>query len=209
MIAMSPNIPDRLCRIFGALRLPNGICSPPVLALLVIPALTMGCSPSEPRDFEELAAAHLAIIDGEIQLPRLKEEVEVLRDPWGVPHIYAQNLDDLFFAQGYVQAQDRLWQMEMYRRAGEGRLSEVLGPEALTHDRLARLLKYRGPWTDEEFSSYHPEGRRILEAFVASLWSLLSPEFDRNPGAPRLPSSECRRPCRWRMPDAKSGWPRL
>ena len=56
--------------------------------------------------------------------------------------------------------------MEMYRRAGEGRLAEILGPDALRHDRLARLLRYRGPWTDEEFGSYHPEGRRILEAFA-------------------------------------------
>ena len=111
------------------------------------------------ESFEELAANHLPIIDGEVQIRGIGDRVEVIRDPWGVPHIYAQNLDDLFFAQGFVQAQDRLWQMEMYRRAGEGRLSEVLGPEALRHDRLARLLKYRGPWTEEEFSSYHPEGR--------------------------------------------------
>jgi penicillin amidase len=116
--------------------------------------------------FPEVAIDHLPQIDGEVVLPGLAGEVEVLRDPWGVPHIFAQNLDDLFMAQGFVQAQDRLWQMEMYRRAGEGRLSEVLGPDALSHDRLARLLRYRGPWDDEEFSSYHPEGRRILEAFA-------------------------------------------
>ena len=125
-----------------------------------------GSEDSPPANFQELAVAHLPQIEGELSLPGLKDEVEVLRDPWGVPHIFAQNLDDLFFAQGFVQAQDRLWQMEMYRRAGEGRLSEILGPEALSHDRLARLLRYRGPWTEEEFSSYHPEGRRILEAFA-------------------------------------------
>ena len=119
-----------------------------------------------PTTFQELAEAHLPQIDGEISVPGLEDEVNVVRDPWGVPHIYAQNLDDLFFAQGFVQAQDRLWQMEMYRRQGEGRLAEILGPEALEHDRLARLLRYRGPWTDEEFGSYHPEGRRILEAFA-------------------------------------------
>jgi penicillin amidase len=129
----------------------------------------LGTGDSAPSSFQELAEAHLAQIDGEVQLSGLKEEVEVLRDPWGVPHIFAQNLDDLFFAQGFVQAQDRLWQMEMYRRVGEGRLAEILGPEAIAHDRLARLLKYRGPWTDEEFSSYHPEGRRILEAFAAGV----------------------------------------
>ncbi|MFH1764828.1 MAG: penicillin acylase family protein [Gemmatimonadota bacterium] len=125
-----------------------------------------GSDGPDPRDFQEMAVAHLPQIEGEISLPGLEGEVEIFRDPWGVPHIYAQKLDDLFFAQGFVQAQDRLWQMEMYRRTGEGRLSEILGPEAIPHDRLARLLRYRGPWNDEEFSSYHPEGRRILEAFA-------------------------------------------
>jgi len=125
-----------------------------------------GSGNSAPAGFHELAVAHLPEMDGAISIPGLEAEVEVLRDPWGVPHIYAQKLDDLFFAQGFVQAQDRLWQMEMYRRTGEGRLSEILGPDALSHDRLARLIRYRGPWTEEEFASYHPEGRRILEAFA-------------------------------------------
>jgi len=144
----------------------------PVCLTFVSLMVALGCSglpgrgDPHPETFQELAGARLPQIEGEISVPGLGEEVEVLRDPWGVPHIYAQNLDDLFFAQGFVQAQDRLWQMEMYRRAGEGRLSEILGPEALPHDRLARLLRFRGPWTDEEFTSYHPEGRRILEAFA-------------------------------------------
>ncbi|MBT8395450.1 MAG: penicillin acylase family protein [Gemmatimonadetes bacterium] len=134
-----------------------------------------------PEDFQELALAHLPTIDGELRLPGLGEEVEVLRDPWGVPHIYAQNLDDLFFTQGFVQAQDRLWQMEMYRRTGEGRVAEVLGPEALEHDRLARLLRYRGPWTDEEFNSYHPEGRRILAAFARGVNAYIEHAGDQLP----------------------------
>jgi penicillin amidase len=129
---------------------------------------TVACE-SAPRDFQDLARAHLPQIDGAITVPGLQAEVEVIRDPWGVPHIYADNLDDLFFAQGFVQAQDRLWQMDMYRRAAEGRLSEILGPEALRHDRIARLIRYRGPWTEAEFSSYHPEGRRILEAFSSGV----------------------------------------
>jgi penicillin amidase len=131
--------------------------------------------------FEGLAAEHLSPIDGEITLSGLTAEVEVFRDPWGVPHIYAQNMDDLFFAQGFVQAQDRLWQMEMYRRTGEGRLAEILGPDALPHDRLARLLRYRGPWTDEEFGSYHPEGRRILEAFARGVNAYMDQAGDKLP----------------------------
>ena len=160
---MSPSQPDRPHPSSGLLRLAEEFCPFAFLTLLAVPLLTVSCTPSGPEDFQELAAAHQATIEGEVRVPGLEAEVEVLRDPWGVPHIYAQSLDDLFFSQGYVQAQDRLWQMEMYRRAGEGRLSEILGPDALVHDRLARLLKYRGPWTDEEFSSYHPEGRRILD----------------------------------------------
>ena len=136
-----------------------------VSALVFISA----CADGPAASFDELAQTQLPQIDGRIQLPGLQGEVEVMRDPWGIPHIYASNLDDLFFAQGFVQAQDRLWQMEMYRRAGEGRLAEVLGPEALEHDRVARLLKFRGPFDDAEFTSYHPEGRRILEAFASGV----------------------------------------
>ena len=154
------------------LRAPGFVHSPgsptPVTALGLL-ALISACAEGPGASFDDLAEARLPQIEGSIQVPGLQTEVEVLRDPWGVPHIYASNLDDLFFAQGFVQAQDRLWQMEMYRRAGEGRLSEVLGPEALHHDRVARLLKFRGPFDDDEYTSYHPEGRRILEAFAAGV----------------------------------------
>jgi penicillin amidase len=116
--------------------------------------------------FDALARASLARIDGEMRITGLRDTVRVLRDAWGVPHIYANNLDDLFFAQGFVHAQDRLWQMDMYHRIFAGRLSEILGPDALRHDRLARLLRFRGPFDDAEFTSYHPEGRRIFQAFA-------------------------------------------
>ncbi|HET9947795.1 MAG TPA: penicillin acylase family protein [Longimicrobiales bacterium] len=142
---------------------------PRARAWLLLLALA-GCeATAAPGDFASLAEDRLPQIDGTIDVLGLQADVEVIRDPWGVPHIYAQNLDDLFFAQGFVQAQDRLWQMDMYVRAGQGRLSEIFGPEMLEHDRAARLFKYRGPWSDEEFSSYHPEGRRILEAFAAGV----------------------------------------
>jgi len=136
--------------------------------LLLLTTSLSGCE-STISDFEELAENHLPQIEGEINIPGLLAEVEVIRDSWGVPHIYADNMDDLFFAQGFVQAQDRLWQMDMYRRAGEGRLAEIMGEQWVEHDRSARLLKYRGPWTEEEFSSYHPEGYRILTAFSSGV----------------------------------------
>jgi penicillin amidase len=77
---------------------------------------------------------------GELKLEGLKAEVEVLYDDYGVPHIYAQNEEDAYFALGYVHAQDRLFQMEMIRRAASGRLSEILGPDLLKTDKLFRTL---------------------------------------------------------------------
>jgi penicillin amidase len=77
---------------------------------------------------------------GEITLQGLKEPVEVLYDDYGVPHIYAQNEEDAYYALGYVHAQDRLFQMEMIRRAASGRLSEILGPKLFKTDKLFRTL---------------------------------------------------------------------
>jgi len=83
-----------------------------------------------------------------------------------VPHIRAGSAVDLFMAQGFVMAQDRLWQMEMWRRQKEGRLAEVLGPEAVARDRFARLLRYRGPFDEREWTSYHPQGRVLFDAYA-------------------------------------------
>lgn len=77
---------------------------------------------------------------GTLTLEGLKSEVEVLYDNYGVPHIYAQNEEDAYYALGYVHAQDRLFQMEMIRRAAGGRLSEILGEELLPVDKLFRTL---------------------------------------------------------------------
>ena len=96
-----------------------------------------------PASFDQLAKESLATIDGELKVAGLKAPVQVLRDEWGVPHVFASNTDDLFFAQGFVVAQDRLWQMEIWRRTGEGLVSELVGPAGLAHDRLVRLLKFR------------------------------------------------------------------
>jgi penicillin amidase len=120
-------------------------------------------------DVRELAKQSLAQLSGALNVEGLRAPVEVVRDRWGVPHIYAQNADDLFFAQGYVMGQDRLWQLEMWRRQREGRLSEILGPETVERDRQARLLMYRGAFDDQEWTSYHPEGKRIFSAFANGL----------------------------------------
>ena len=119
-----------------------------------------------PSDFAALALQSLSQIEGRISLPGLRDSVEVVRDRWGVPHIYATNTHDLFFAQGFVHAQDRLWQMEIYRRMYEGTLAEIMGEEYVPHDRLVRLLRVRGPFDDAEWEHYHPEGRAIFQAFA-------------------------------------------
>jgi penicillin amidase len=103
--------------------------------------------------------------DGDLAVPGLHHPVEVLRDNWGIPHIYAQDTHDLFFAQGFVVAQDRMWQLEMWRRNAEGRLAEVLGPQYVQRDEFARTLAFRGDW-NKELRRYQPEGPVIFSAFA-------------------------------------------
>jgi penicillin amidase len=121
-----------------------------------------------PAGWPARAAAAVAVIDGSLQVPGLRESVRVQRDRWGVAHIYAQNQHDLFFAQGFVVAQDRLYQMEIWKRSGQGRLAEILGPAAVARDAGARRLRYQGS-LDAEYASYAPDTRDILEAFTAGI----------------------------------------
>ncbi len=101
-------------------------------------------------------------------VPGLTEEVEILTDRWGIAHIYARNQHDLFFAQGFNAARDRLFQLEIWRRRVTGTLAEIQGPRAIDRDVGARLLQFRGN-LDEEYRHYHPDGRAIVEAFVAGI----------------------------------------
>jgi len=105
---------------------------------------------------------------GRLHLSGLKGPVEVLRDRWGVPHIYADSAEDLFFAQGYVHAQDRLWQMELQRRAGAGRLAEVLGEAALEVDRFFRVLGTHRA-AQAEAAALDDESLQALTAYVAGV----------------------------------------
>jgi penicillin amidase len=112
-----------------------------------------------------VAGAAMAQTGHKVNVTGLERPVEVLRDRWGVPHIYAQTQHDLFFAQGYITAKDRLFQLDLWRRIGTGKLAEVLGPAAIPRDRIARLLLYRGD-RDAEWSSYAPDAREIAIAFT-------------------------------------------
>ncbi len=110
----------------------------------------------------------LAQIEGELKFVGLKEPVEVLRDRWGIAHIYAKNSQDLFFAQGFVVSQDRLFQIDVWRRQGIGEMAEAFGPDHVEADRFARLMKYRGDM-DAEWASYSPDAKEIASAFTAGI----------------------------------------
>ena len=102
---------------------------------------------------------------GTLRLPDLHEPVEIVTDSYGVPHIYAHNEDDLYLAQGYVHAQHRLWQMELNRRIGAGRLAEIFGEVALEADRFARRLGlHRAAAVGARSLSQH--SARILERYA-------------------------------------------
>ena len=137
-----------------------------IVALMVAVAAGHQPAPVPQGQQHALATAALSQIDGIVRLPGLESSVEVIRDRWGIPHVYASNVDDLFMAQGFVAAQDRLWQMEIWRRQREGRLAEILGPHAVARDRIARLLMYRGPLDQREWTRYHPSGRRLFDAYA-------------------------------------------
>lgn len=131
-------------------------------------------------DWERKARAVLSRLEGNITVPGLKQPVEVLRDSWGIAHIYAKNDDDLFLAQGYVAAQDRLFQLDMWRRHAAGELAEVLGEQAVQADRFARLLRYRGDMT-AEWQSYSPDTQRIAIAFTNGINACIDHAKERLP----------------------------
>ena len=124
--------------------------------------------------------ARLAQIEGRIALTGLGKTVEVRRDRWGIAHIYAASKHDLFFAQGFVAAQDRLYQMEVWRRTGTGELAEVFGLDYVERDRIARLARYRGDM-QAEWKSYSPDTREIAEAFTAGVNAFIEHAGERLP----------------------------
>jgi len=114
-----------------------------------------------------------------VQVPGLGEPVEILRDPWGIAHIYAKSEHDLFFAQGYNAARDRLFQLELWRRNATGTVAEMLGPRELKRDVGARLHMFRGD-LGEELRWYHPRGVAIVGAFVDGINAYVA-EAERDP----------------------------
>jgi len=110
----------------------------------------------------------LPTLDGELVAPGLRAPVEIVRDRFGVPHIFAQNRADSLFALGFVHAQDRLWQMETMRRIGAGRLAEVLGPRAIESDRMMRVLDLHGV-AGRNYARLDADSRALIDAYVAGV----------------------------------------
>jgi penicillin amidase len=119
-------------------------------------------------------------VNGELAVPGLSAPVEIIRDDWGVPHIYAENEHDLFFAQGFVHAQDRLWQMEFNRRIGSGTLSAILGEPTLEIDRFMRTLGLRRS-AERDLASADEEVRALLQAYADGVNAYVEGHRDRLP----------------------------
>ncbi|HTJ29535.1 MAG TPA: penicillin acylase family protein, partial [Acidobacteriaceae bacterium] len=113
-------------------------------------------------------SASLPTVDGVIHLRGLTTPVTVRRDAHGVPHLSAENVNDLLFAQGYVTAQDRLWQMDMLRRNAGGELAEVIGSSMVEHDRLQRVMQLRNV-AARIYSSMPEAERRRYEAYASGV----------------------------------------
>ena len=101
----------------------------------------------------------------DLSISGLEAPVEIIRDQWGINHIYAKNQHDLFFAQGYAAAKDRLFQFEIWRRQATGTVAEILGERELKRDIGTRLFKYRGD-LDTELNYYHEDGKEIITAYT-------------------------------------------
>src|SRR3990172_4867966 len=126
-------------------------------------------------ELRDAARASLAPLEGELVVPGLHEPVEVLRDRWGIPYLTASSLEDLWFAQGFVQASERLFQIDLALRASNGRLSELFAELTLPADRFARTVGWTRigareaeRWNDGSRAMFHSfvDGAR---AFVAQM----------------------------------------
>lgn len=112
-----------------------------------------------------LSSTLVAQTNSRVAIEGLDQAVEILKDKWGISHIYAETEHDLFFAQGYSAARDRLFQFEIWRAQATGTTAEIFGPRMIDRDHGTRLFKFRGHM-EQELSHYHPRGVDIVNAFV-------------------------------------------
>jgi penicillin amidase len=105
------------------------------------------------------------VVSNSLEIEGVNEAVQIIKDKWGVSHIYAQNEADLFFAQGYNAARDRLFQFEIWRRQTNGTVAEITGQKDLKRDIGTRLFMFRGD-IEKEMNHYHPRGSKIITSYV-------------------------------------------
>ena len=111
------------------------------------------------------AATSTAVQERNWNVAGLNAPADIVIDHWGIAHIFAANIHDAFFLQGYNAARDRLWQIDLWRKRGLGLLAKSLGPAYIDQDRAARLFLYRGDM-EKEWTAYAPDSRRWVAAFV-------------------------------------------
>jgi penicillin amidase len=171
------DVPAPRRRLFDPTRLSTrilGALFPIVLVLGVI--LVVGA-----RHYTHKALlASLPQLDGALAVPGLSAPVTVLRDAQGVPHIRAASMDDLLLAQGYVTAQDRLWQMDALRRNAAGDLAEILGASFLPHDRLQRILQIRAS-AERTLTALPPSQRHDLDQYAKGVNASIAAQRDHLP----------------------------
>jgi penicillin amidase len=133
----------------------------PIIAVIIILPPVAGYA-----WFHNISRAPLPQHSGELNVAGLQDNVEILRDEWGIPHIYATNLHDLFFAQGYTQAQDRWWQMEFWRHVGSGSIGELVGKKdsLIGTDMFIRTLGWRHV-AEQEVKTCDEQALSRLQAF--------------------------------------------
>ena len=161
----------------AAVRVVTGLL---VVALVVV-AAAFGCGWWLMRAMR----AALPQLDGTIHASGLRAPVTVRRDEHGVPHLEAANLDDLLFAQGYVTAQDRLWELDMARRMTAGDAAEILGPRLLEHDRIQRVLALRAT-AERMTAQLDDQDRRYMQDYARGVNAYIQSHADRLPAEFRL-----------------------
>jgi penicillin amidase len=140
-----------------------------------------GCSREEfDAWWREECRRRVPVATGTVQIAGLRSRVRICRDHWGVPHIEANSDSDLFFGFGYATAQDRLFQLDYFRRKAHGRLAEVLGSEALDSDLLYRTIDLAGI-AETEWRTLSRETQHLVEAYTAGINALVAESQERPP----------------------------
>lgn len=141
-------------------------------------------------------------VEGTLSLKGLKDRVTVVRDRWGIPHIYAENIENLLFAQGFVHAQDRLWQMELFRRTVSGTLCEIFGEATLDSDMFIRTMGLRRTAEEEAkqlLESKHDRLREIYDPYIRGVNSSIDIQRETLPLEFTLLNH---RPSKWAVTDS-------